>query len=175
MNRSEYSLNSIEFFADFFLVPVFIMFMMHYNEETLPVMISILLVGILSWTFYEYLMHRFLFHHHPWFVDQHDDHHAKPKALIGNKPWMTAVATAVVWGLIWTIAGVDIASAYTSGLLLGYLIYSGIHVNLHHGDPETFSRTLAKLYRHHAGHHRGGKTNFGVTVDWWDRVFGTKG
>lgn len=175
MNRPNYALNTAEFFADFFLVPIFIMFMMHYNNESLPVMIVMLSFGMLSWTLYEYLMHRFLFHCHPWFITQHDDHHAKPKALVGNKPWMTAVATAAVWGVIYVMVGVDIASAYTSGLLLGYLIYSGIHVNLHHGDPKTFSKPLAKLYAHHAGHHRGGKTNFGVSVDWWDRLFRTKG
>lgn len=173
MNKPEYSLNEVEFFADFFLVPVFIMFLMHYNTSSVMEMFAILGAGMISWTLYEYLMHRFLFHRHPWFIDQHDDHHRAPKALVGNKPWMTAAATCVVWGGFYLILGENFASSYTSGVLLGYLIYSGVHVNLHHGDPQTFTRILSHLHRHHSAHHRGGKTNFGVSVDWWDRIFGT--
>jgi sterol desaturase/sphingolipid hydroxylase (fatty acid hydroxylase superfamily) len=173
VNKSDFSLNEVEFFADFFMVPVFIMIMMHYNGYSILGMIAVLIIGMGSWTLYEYLMHRFLFHMHPWFMEQHDDHHKKPKAFIGNKPWMTAVATLIIWGVFFLLFGENFSSAYTSGILLGYLIYSGIHVNLHHGDHRTYHRPLARLFRHHAAHHRGGKTNFGVSVDWWDRIFGT--
>lgn len=171
--HSDFSLNEVEFFADFFMVPVFIMVMMHYNTDDLVPMILGLLIGMGSWTLYEYLLHRYLFHQHPWFREGHENHHRLPKAFIGHKPWVTAVTTAALWTTIFLIFGKNNASAYTSGMLLGYLIYSGVHLNLHHGDPSTFHKPLARLYRHHAAHHRGGTKNFGVSVTWWDKIFGT--
>lgn len=174
INKPQFSMSSIEYVADFFMVPVYIMIMMHYNTESIGAMVALVLSGMLTWTLYEYLIHRFLSHHGPqWFIDQHDDHHRLPKDFLGNKPWMTAFAGALVWGATFLLFGVDIASAYTSGTLMGYLIFAAIHVNVHHGDPATFNRVMAYLYKHHVAHHRGGKANFGVTVDWWDRLFGT--
>lgn len=168
-----FSMNSIEFFADFFMVPVFIIFMMHYNQASILFMVSLILTGMILWTLVEYIMHRYLFHNTWLFKEQHDDHHRKPKALIGNAPWMTFVSTLGLWTSIWALFDGDTASALTSGILVGYLIYSSIHVKLHHGDPKTFTKQMARLYRHHSAHHRGGSKNFGVTTDWWDRICGT--
>lgn len=171
--RAAFNMNAAEFFADFFMVPIYIICMMHYNDASIVMMIALVLCGVLLWTLFEYFMHRFLFHNTRLFKEQHDDHHRKPKDLVGNAPWMTLIGTIVVWGLLWTLAGADAASSLTSGVLIGYLIYSTIHINLHHGNPKTFHRILAHLHRHHSAHHRGGTTNFGVTVDWWDRIFRT--
>lgn len=174
INKPVFEMSSLEYVADFLMVPIYIIIMMHYNDESIGMMTGLIVVGFLTWTFYEYLIHRFLSHHGPkWFIDQHDDHHRLPKQFLGNKPWMTALAASGLWCLIYLSFGIDIASAYTSGTLIGYLIFSAIHVNVHHGDPATFNRVMAYLYRHHVAHHRGGKSNFGVTVDWWDRLFGT--
>lgn len=49
-----------------------------------------------------------------------------------------------------------------------------IHVRFHHHDADArLSRYVAFMNRHHAGHHRGGRGNFGVSSPIWDFVFGT--
>lgn len=171
---SIYHLNALEYFADFFIVPICVMFIMHYNTETIGFMISMVVVGAVSWTFAEYWLHRYVLHGKGTFGTQHTEHHMRPKALIGNPPWLTVVSMLGLLGFTWVISNYDFASAFTAGVLCGYLIYAAIHVNLHHRAPEEYGPTMARLYEHHKGHHRGGQYNYGVTVDWWDRVFKTK-
>jgi len=164
-------MSTLEYFADFLLCPIYVCFIMHYNTDPVLHMIGMVLLGVLFWTFLEYATHRWF--SHGWLHEQHDDHHVHPKDLVGNTPWMTFALTGIFWGLFWVLFDTNSASSLTSGLLIGYLIYGSIHVKLHHVDPQTFSRPMAALYRHHAGHHRGGRYNFGVTTTIWDRLLGT--
>lgn len=172
MNK-HFSMNSVEFAADFILVPVMIVLLLYYNATPFWEMTAYIIFGVFSWTFYEYVMHRWLMHGGGPLTSQHDDHHRHPKALLGNKPWMTIVLSAVLWVSLYEVFGEDFASCYTVGVLWGYLVYCLIHVNIHHGNPAYLHFTFPRLYRHHIGHHRGGRHNFGVSTQLWDIIFRT--
>jgi sterol desaturase/sphingolipid hydroxylase (fatty acid hydroxylase superfamily) len=102
----------------------------------------------------------------------HELHHRLPKDWIGAASWTTFAGFALVWSI--AVYGLDdgaLASAFLGGFMLGYLAYCAIHVRMHHGRVDRFSRYLAFMHRHHVGHHRGGRGNFGVSSPVWDVVF----
>lgn len=92
-------------------------------------------------------------------------HHALPKDMIGVASWGTFAGFAIIWLLL--------GASFTAGFMLGYLTYCTIHVRMHHGNKAHFWRYVAFMHHHHAGHHRGGKGNYGVTSPVWDYIFNT--
>jgi len=48
-----------------------------------------------------------------------------------------------------------------------------MHDRYHH-SPTVDHGILAAMAKHHNGHHRNGRSNFGVSTTLWDHVFGTK-
>lgn len=67
-------------------------------------------------------------------------------------------------------------NAFALGTVGYYLDFAlaPLHDRYHHGDRTRFSRYVRFMERYHAGHHRGGETNFGVSSPLWDIVFGTR-
>ena len=60
------------------------------------------LMGFALWTLIEYILHRYVLHHVPFFVTMHDMHHDNPSALVGSPTWMTvSVAAAIFFSLWW--------------------------------------------------------------------------
>lgn len=131
------------------------------------------LFGAIAWTLAEYGIHRFVFHSFPMFRRMHDVHHAKPKDWIGVATWGTSVAFGLAWLVACSISTAVIASAFIAGVIAAYLFYCGIHVRFHHGNPQRMGRYVAFMARHHSGHHRGARGNFGVSSPIWDLAFGT--
>lgn len=156
-----FDLSARGYFLDFALVP----FAVAVLVLTDVCSVGLLIGGFAAWTFAEYWIHRLVFHGKTPFEPMHQMHHTLPKDMIGVASWGTFAGFA----LIWLIAG----SAFCAGFMLGYLSYCIIHVRMHHGDQRKFSRYVAFMNRHHAGHHRGGKGNFGVSSPVWDFVFCT--
>jgi sterol desaturase/sphingolipid hydroxylase (fatty acid hydroxylase superfamily) len=135
---------------------------------------AFVLAGVATWTLFEYLLHRHVLHRVPVLHDMHEAHHADPAALVGTPSWLSLLLFLLGallpawWGL-----GSEPASAFTAGMMFGYLCYVGVHHVTHHWrlQPGTF---LYWLKHRHARHHFS-KTpgNFGVTTPFWDIVFGT--
>jgi sterol desaturase/sphingolipid hydroxylase (fatty acid hydroxylase superfamily) len=133
-----------------------------------------ILGGMVVWSFLEYAIHRFILHNRSLFAQDHDAHHAEPKALIGTPTWLT---------LLLMIAGIYLPASYLLhpglgltfgfGVTLGYLVYSFAHYSLHHWNFSDIG-LLYRWKRLHALHHFAGpEGNFGVTSSLWDHVFGT--
>ena len=167
------------FFLDFAVFPTLILLALYLAfRDAQPLqalqLTAIVLSGGLAWTFFEYAIHRFGFHHFPILKPMHMAHHADPRGLTGTP---TPVTVAVIYGLAYLpvdlAAGGAVAAAWTAGIMAGYLLYVSVHYVVHHlgsgGSP-----TLRRLIRLHALHHHDDKHNFGVTSDFWDRVFGTR-
>lgn len=149
------------YFLDFALVPLAVTALL----ATCELAPGALLLGCAAWTLAEYWIHRLLFHGHTPFEPMHQVHHALPKDMIGVASWGTFAAFALVWWLC--------GAMFCAGVMLGYLAYCLVHVRIHHGDRTRFGRYLARMADHHVTHHRGGRSNFGVTSPLWDVVFGT--
>jgi sterol desaturase/sphingolipid hydroxylase (fatty acid hydroxylase superfamily) len=135
---------------------------------------ALALLGLVTWTLLEYLLHRFVLHGIQPFQAWHAEHHRRPKALIGTSTLLSAVLIIVLFFLPALIFS-DLlrACALTIGLLTGYLLYVITHHALHHWS--SVNAITRQLKRSHALHHYrdGPPAWFGVTSPIWDIVFGT--
>ena len=144
------------------------------------VLAAFTLLGLTSWTMIEYFLHRFILHGLAPFKIWHAKHHHRPTALICTP---TVLSASLIGMLIflpaWVISDLWRSSAFTLGILLGYLIYTLTHHGVHHWRTDN---TWLKRRKHwHALHHRNAHLlsadqtattgHFGVTTAFWDYVF----
>lgn len=139
-----------------------------------PMLLALALMGLASWSAIEYSLHRFVLHGLQPFRRWHTEHHRRPSALICAP---TVLSAALIGGLvflpIYRIGNVWLASALTLGVLTGYLGYAITHHALHHwrADSAWFKQRKRWHALHH--HHIEQPACYGVTTDFWDRVFGS--
>jgi sterol desaturase/sphingolipid hydroxylase (fatty acid hydroxylase superfamily) len=139
-----------------------------------------LATGLLAWTIFEYILHRFVFHHtaksmlgKKLIFIIHENHHAVPndslRALFPPAP------AAVVGGLIWCILRIFIDSTTAAVLLIGfiagYCTYDYLHFSFHH--IKLPFRWWVRMRQRHLLHHAKGSHNFGVSNAFWDYIFRT--
>ena len=138
-------------------------------------------VGMLTWSFAEYVLHRWVFH---WTKDTpfgkrvhfllHGVHHEFPSdrdRLV--MPLPTSIPLAFIfYGAFFLAMGVTYADPFFAGFVLGYLFYDGTHYYVHHFRPtSTWGKFLRRHHMtHHFADHHGG---FGVSSPLWDHVFRT--
>lgn len=140
-------------------------------------------LGLLSWTLTEYVMHRVVFHWKPigpiserihYII--HGIHHDDPNdATRLVMPPVLSVAMAPVYYLLWWLAaGTLFGTAGFIGFVIGYLGYDYTHFYVHHARPTT--RFGKYIRRHHLYHHHGDDhANYGVSSPLWDVICGTLG
>ena len=171
-------LSPASFFADFYVYPalaVILMAFAFYRAPThwLAVLVAFV-IGFCSWTFIEYIMHRYVLHHLTYIKDQHAKHHDDQKALFGTPTWLSLVVILVLAsGPAVTYAGLVLGSAFTAGLMLGYLGYTLAHYTIHHWNARNGSFLFRLKQRHALHHHYNDLGNFGVSNGIWDYVFRT--
>lgn len=135
------------------------------------------LLGVIVWSFLEYIIHRFLGHVHKgknFFKSEHLRHHGifAYFAPIYKK----AGSALLVFGFLYFILSLLVPSLFALMFLLGfsfmYTLYEVTHFRFHARLP--IAAPFVILRKHHFYHHfHNPKTNFGVTTRIWDRVFGT--
>lgn len=140
-------------------------------------------LGLFLWTFIEYAMHRFLYHHHAheknkigkiFLLLTHGLHHESPqdKTRLASIPLLTSFDAFIVCVLYYFIFGSHYDAIF-SGTLLGYLIYDLVHYEVHVSNNK--NKLFQYLKRYHFSHHFLDNTKgFGVTTPLWDYVFRTK-
>ena len=139
------------------------------------------LTGLVVWVFFEYVMHRFLFHlrlrsrlGQSFLFIMHGNHHVSPRDRYRNlMPAVVSVPLAIgLYYLYCTIMGPLFGRPFFLGFLCGYVLYDGWHYATH---QYCFSnRILKSVQRHHLQHHYyDPDSNYGVTCPWIDRIFGT--
>ena len=142
--------------------------------------IMLALGGMLFWSFFEYLMHRFIFH----FVAEsdrarriiyllHGNHHEYPRDK--ERLFMPAVPSLIIASTIFMILYAlmgKLAVPFFPGFIFGYLIYGSMHYAIHAWNPPF--KWMKGLWRnHHLHHYKQQKKGFGVSSTLWDHVFGT--
>ena len=149
---------------------------------TPPSILVGLALGALGWTLAEYLLHRFAMHAlkgRGIMSREHLEHHVTSSwtfgythllswagmLLVGFAGWMPLAHAA---GASWPVA-----ASVAVGWALGYFLYEFLHARSHLAPPAT---TYGRWMRRHHFHHHFGhpNANHGVTVQWWDRLFGTR-
>jgi sterol desaturase/sphingolipid hydroxylase (fatty acid hydroxylase superfamily) len=135
--------------------------------------------GIVFWTLFEYVLHRYLFHFFPKGEFQervqflfHGVHHQYPndKDRLVMPVTLSLIIAALLFGLFNAVLS-DLVWGFFAGVILGYLTYDMTHYSIHHARAPK-SPYLKKLWKHHMDHHyRDTNKGYGVSSAAWDHVF----
>lgn len=165
------------YYLEFFTMPPIALVLAAYaflHSGFFPVA-AIIIWGYVFWSLLEYIIHRFAFHHWPYFSDLHNEHHKEPKSFDkGPNTILVHLSHFAAWCLFYIAVGAGMACAGSAGIMLGYYVYIVVHYRLHHHDHTKFGPWMSRLWNLHASHHRGGHYDFGVTTSYWDDQFGTR-
>ncbi|MBS1946853.1 MAG: sterol desaturase family protein [Bacteroidetes bacterium] len=161
-----------------------IIYCLYYSASALqfgiPRIVLTFLAGGLFWTFFEYIMHRFIFHlvaesekaRRIVYV-MHGNHHEYPRdrERLFMPPVPSIIFASIVFMLMYGIMRHN-AFMFFPGFVLGYLLYGSMHYAIHAWNPPF--KWLKPLWRnHHLHHYKNENQGFGVSTTIWDRVFGT--
>src|SRR5215472_3117629 len=143
--------------------------------------VGLFLLGVLTWTLLEYVLHRWLFH---WEKDTalgrrihfllHGVHHDYPtdKDRLVMPLGVSIPLGIVIYALVYFVVGQTYGEPFYVGMVIGYLNYDGTHYAVHHFKHT--SRIGRFLKRHHMLHHHADNDGgFGVSTPLWDVVFRT--
>jgi sterol desaturase/sphingolipid hydroxylase (fatty acid hydroxylase superfamily) len=143
--------------------------------------ITLFFLGMLLWTFTEYVLHRFVFHWDSksragkYFVFLfHGLHHDDPQDA--TRLVMPPVPAILIVSLLWVIFSSIFPDQYIDVLmahfLIGYLCYDYIHYATHHfAMTSPVGKFLRKYHLQH--HYAGENSRYGVSSPLWDYIFRT--
>lgn len=136
--------------------------------------------GFLSWTFFEYMMHKYIYHMLPtnrvkgWIqYTMHGLHHEYPrdKSRMALPPLLIVFLSFAFLYLFKMMLG-NYAYGFTPGFLFGYAAYLCIHYLIHaKRQPKNAFKIL--WVNHSIHHYKNPDVAFGVSSPLWDYVFGT--
>lgn len=135
--------------------------------------------GVLSWTLFEYIMHRWVFHiiaESPRakriVYTMHGVHHEYPrdKDRLFMPPVPSLILATIIFYLTYLAMGWN-ALAFFPGFLFGYILYGSMHYAIHAFAPPKFMKALWR--NHHLHHYKQPDKGFGVSSVLWDVIFGT--
>jgi sterol desaturase/sphingolipid hydroxylase (fatty acid hydroxylase superfamily) len=140
--------------------------------------IGMFLTGLVSWSLFEYIMHRWIFHFMPksqWglrlhfiFHGVHHDYPNDMKRLV--LPLSVSVPLAFgVYFAFHTFMPPAYLYPFFSAFVLGYIFYDTVHYALHHFNFK--GEVWKKIKKHHMLHHYSDSSKgFGVSSELWDKV-----
>lgn len=163
-------LKAIEEYGDFFIYPALLAYLLYADAARLVsspfTWAAMFALGWAVWTFAEYVAHRWVLHGMYW-MGIHELHHKRPRELSRFPVWQIPSYFLAIFVAVWLVSGQWTTAVY-AGIILGWIMFFVMHYLLHQ-YPALFP---AFTIRHNA-HHKLTTMNYGITVDWWDRVFGT--
>ncbi|MBU3741930.1 MAG: fatty acid hydroxylase [Candidatus Kapabacteria bacterium] len=138
------------------------------------------LAGVVLWTLFEYIMHRWAFHYEPttdigkrMHFLVHGVHHDYPRdATRLVMPLLVSVPLALLIFVAYASIMAPYHHGVFAGFILGYVAYDSIHYATHHMHLR--GRVGRYLKQHHMTHHYvDGHSAYGVSNPLWDVVFAT--
>ena len=160
--------------VDLSLASFFLGYDLIHHGVTLWMAATIFAAGVFAWTLTEYTFHRWMYHNVGITLTRegHEKHHVDPKMYIAMPWFFTPLIFLPVQLLIAGLFGVRGVSTLFSGWFVGFVAYGLMHHSLHHYKlPFAWYRHLQSQHRIH---HAFPETNYGVTMRYWDRLFGTE-
>jgi 4-hydroxysphinganine ceramide fatty acyl 2-hydroxylase len=173
----------------YFLVPVILYYVvggiclaLAYGDSDVNFIhvIWMLPLGMIAFSFFEYFIHRFLFHFNATTDKQlelqyniHGVHHEFPrdKDRLVMPPLISILLSAFFFFLYRFLMG-DYGLIFFAGFVSGYSTYLIIHYAVHALKPPR--NFLKYLWRHHSHHHYSSvHSAFSVSFPLWDIIFGT--
>ncbi len=141
---------------------------------------AIFFSGLFFWTFFEYVLHRYVFHMvsesaigQRFQYMMHGVHHEFPKDK--ERLIMPPVPSILISGLFFlgfrSILG-ESAYVFFSGFMIGYMAYAFIHYTMHISRPP--KNRMRFFWKYHNLHHfRYHDKAYGVSSPLWDFIFRT--
>jgi sterol desaturase/sphingolipid hydroxylase (fatty acid hydroxylase superfamily) len=160
----------LEEYLDFFLYPQLLALLLYLDRDAFGLSwVGLFVLGWVAWTFAEYWIHRSVLH---WFYwdSVHMRHHDHPRELSRFPLWQVPSYFLAIYGVVWGLshlAGSNPTPVF-AGIVLGWVMFFVMHHVMHHAPS-----LLPNFSIRHNAHHKLTHMNYGITVDWWDRVFGT--
>lgn len=151
----------------------------HYEISSLLIF-YLFIAGMFSWSLFEYLAHRYVFH----FLSEsdmgrrivyvlHGNHHQYPRDK--QRLFMPPVPSVLIAGVLFSFFKLSMGNSafvFFPGFLSGYLIYGSMHYAIHAWNPPF--KWMKPLWRnHHLHHYKDEAKGFGVSSTLWDHIFGT--
>lgn len=137
-------------------------------------------VGLISFTWVEYNVHRYIFHLKPTTQSRakaqytmHGVHHEFPKdkTRLAMPPVLSITISTLLLLILRMILG-DFVFSFLPGFLVGYAAYLGVHYMVHaYQPPKNFLKAL--WINHGVHHYKDGAVVFGVSSPLWDYIYGT--
>jgi cyclopropane-fatty-acyl-phospholipid synthase len=142
-----------------------------------PAIVAVFLVlgGLVSWGFLEYLLHRWILHGiFSAIRKEHARHHGQPRATISTPCLVIPACATLTCATLATVMSPGSAALATFGVYVGYNYFAIVHHLLHH-RPATLARLryFEGQVNIHELHHREPQVHFGISYSVWDRLFGT--
>ncbi|MBX9783289.1 MAG: sterol desaturase family protein [Chitinophagaceae bacterium] len=141
---------------------------------------AVFIAGMLFWSFFEYIMHRFIFHMiaeseraQKFIYILHGNHHHYPRdrERLFMPPVPSIIISSVIFFAMYALMR-SYAFLFFPGFMLGYLMYGTMHYAIHARNPPF--KWMKPLWRnHHLHHYKNEHHGFGVSSTLWDHVFGT--
>jgi sterol desaturase/sphingolipid hydroxylase (fatty acid hydroxylase superfamily) len=142
--------------------------------------IGVFLLGLVFWTWFEYIMHKHIFHMLPTNKLKeriqytfHGVHHEYPrdKTRLAMPPVAAVAILTVLFFSMKLILG-NYVYTFLPGFVIGYSLYLFVHYAVHAFRPP--KNNLNVLWINHSIHHYKDDTvAFGVSSPLWDVIYGT--
>ena len=159
-------------------------FMFYYSSSRFDFSISQIifkfLSGMLFWTFFEYIAHRFIFHlvsekkslqKFAYILHGNHHHYPRDRQRLFMPPLPSVILASAIFGILFLIMRQN-ALMFFPGFLFGYLMYGTMHYAIHAWNPPF--KWMKPLWRnHHLHHYKNEHNGYGVSSTIWDHVFGT--
>ena len=150
-----------------------------YYDYSILAIVLLFICGLFTWTFAEYIMHRFLYHkikdasYDKGFQYMfHGIHHSYPndKSKLILPPIPSLIVAGTLFGVFYLAMG-NAAFSFAPGVMIGYSLYMWIHYVIHnYPTPKRFNF----WWKHHNIHHfQQHDRAFGVSTPIWDYIFRT--
>lgn len=163
------------------IIASFLIGLLHYELSFLMAGMFFL-GGFIFWNFFEYAMHRWVFHFTskyrllnkiPYYL--HTIHHEYPDDCyrLLAPPLMTVPVVGILFAFFYLcfFCSPNVFPAF-SGFMLGYLSYEYTHFYIHFGSARSgYAKNLRKNHLRH--HYAWPNALFGVTSPFWDYLFRT--
>ena len=161
-----------------FLMPASLLLVIAIFSSSVSIAFSqaaLFILGWISWTFGEYIAHRFWMHNRPETgksrkITNHQYHHTHPTELKIKDSHRILLLIPGMLIMLYAILRLNYFTIF-AGFYTGFMCYQFMHVILHQRWAYT---VFTRLVQHHILHHcKFTNKCFGVTATWWDIVFNT--
>ena len=171
------SRNPVNYWAEFGLdIPLGVVLIFeglrHHDIHYIEVFLTILL-GLFIFSYFEYSVHRWLFHGSVQIIAQgHRAHHENPQGYDALPFFLPSLVILGLTGVFVLLMPTSYAFLLSGAMAFGYVIYGLSHFSIHHTH---FRQPLARRWAaNHLIHHYHPESNFGVTTPLWDISLGTR-